>query len=548
MDSDMNSDMGSHLREVRGGTSRRGFLAAGAAVAGSAGLVSAGGATPAAAAEPSAARRVVYDLPTLTFDTPGPHDGLEALYESALTDVVGINTTYAVPDTYDKAHLVSYPPGTLVRAGGGYPEPQRWTRDAAINAWSAVSLLGPAVGRNTLWSVVDPGASDGAPVVQQDNQWWDQVVWIVGAWNHYLVTGDHDFLATAYGVATRTLDLRTAKNFNASTGLFRGPGYMNDGIAGYPAPPWAPGVKSSFVLDYPGTDELMVLSTNCLYHGAHQALDGMAGALGRAADAAAHRRSAASLRAAIDRHLWREDAGTYGYLLHGDDGQAGRLDTSQEGAGLALAVLFGVADARRTRLLLDRAHWQPHGIVNVWPHFPRFSDERPGRHNVMVWPMVHSLFGHAAAQGGRSDLFARALTGLAGLVQGTKGNFYELYDSVTGKPDGGWQSDGSGTQSHFDSQPDQAWSATGYLRLVHHGLFGLRPTADGPRFAPSLPRGWGRVALRGLPYRDMTLDIELSGSGGRVRECVIDGRRARTPALPAGSTGHHTVRISLTSA
>ncbi|WP_329459783.1 MGH1-like glycoside hydrolase domain-containing protein [Streptomyces sp. NBC_01497] len=532
----------------QGTTSRRGFLVAGAAAAGAAGLTATGAeATGAEAAAPTV-RRVVYDLPTLSFDASPVQRKLGTLYESALTDVVGINTTYADPATYDKAGLVSYPPGTLVRAGGGYPEPQRWTRDAAINAWSAVSLLGPSVGENTLWSVIDPGKTDGTPVVQQDNQWWDQVVWIVGAWNHYLVTGERGFLTTAYGVAARTLDLRTAQNFNAAAGLFQGPGYMNDGIAGYPAPPWAAGIDSSFVLDYPHTDELMVLSTNCLYYGAYQAIEGMAATLGHTSAAAGYRKAAASLRSAIDQHLWREDAGTYGYLVHGGDARAGRLDTSQEGAGLALAVLFGVADGRRTRLLLDGAHWQPRGIVNVWPHFPRFSDEHPGRHNVMVWPMVHSLFGHAAAQGGRTDLFARAVTDLAGLVQGTGNSFYELYDSVTGEADGGWQTGGSGEDTHFDSQPDQAWSATGYLRLIHHGLFGLRLAADGLRFAPALPEGWGNVSLRGLAYRDMTLDIELTGAGDRIHDCVIDGRRPRTPTLSAHGTGHHTIRIALAGA
>ncbi|MGQ4512750.1 MGH1-like glycoside hydrolase domain-containing protein [Streptomyces sp. DW26H14] len=536
------------MSAARGTTSRRGFLAAGAA-AGAAGLGAAGAAAPAAeAAAAPAVRRVVYDLPTLSFDASAVQDRLGTLYDAALTDIVGINTTYAVPGTYDKAGLVSYPPGSLVRAGGGYPEPQRWTRDAAINAWSGVSLLGPSVGENTLWSVVDPGEGGGAPVVQQDNQWWDQVVWIVGAWNHYLVTGDRDFLTTAYGVAARTLALRRAANFNDSAGLFQGPGYMNDGIAGYPAPPWAAGVDSSFVLDYPHADELMVLSTNCLYHGAHLALDSMATELGHTSAASGYRTAATSLRSAIDRHLWREEAGTYGYLVHGGDARAGQVDTSQEGAGLALAVLFGVADRHRTRLLLDHAHWQPHGIVNVWPHFPRFSDNRPGRHNVMVWPMVHSLFGHAAAQAGRTDLFARAVDDLAGLVHGTGDSFYELYNSVTGATDGGWQSDGSGSQSHFDSQPDQAWSATGYLRLIHHGLLGLRLSADGLRLAPSLPEGWGSVALRGLAYRDMTLDIELTGAGNRIHDCVIDGRRARTPSLPAHGSGHHTVRIALSGA
>jgi hypothetical protein len=498
---------------------------------------------PSNSAEAASVGRIGYTMPTLSFGDAATQSLLGAAYESALTDLFGINTAYADPATYDAAKLVTYPSGSFVRAGGGYPSPQRWTRDAAVNAWNAASLLSPVIGRNTLWAVVDRQA-DGSLIVQQDNQWWDQVVWVVSAWNHYLATGDREFLADASQTAANTLAARRAKNLNSDFGLYQGPSFMNDGIAGYPAPPWTTGVNSSFVLDYPHTDELMCLSTNCLYYGAHQAAASMADALGHHADADRQRTAARALRAAIDQHLWREDAGTYGYFVHGQDALAGRLDTSQEGAGLAFAVLLGVADARRTSRLLAGAHWQPHGIVNVWPSFERFSDDKPGRHNVIVWPMVHSMFGHAAAAGGRADLFARAVEELATLVKGSDNGFYELYNSLTGAVDGGWQTGGDGTAGHFTSQPDQAWSATGYLRMILAGLIGAEPTEEGLRLSPTLPAGWGTVRLGGLPYRGATLDITLKGAGTRVRGCTVDGRRA-APLVRADSTGHHTVEITL---
>ncbi|HYQ68059.1 MGH1-like glycoside hydrolase domain-containing protein [Actinophytocola sp.] len=531
-------------RDSLPGVPRRSFFVAGGAVAAGGALAAAGAPVAMAAPRPGprGPRRVEYTLPTLVFDDAGRQGSLGAMYEAALTGLIGINTVYADPGTYDHAHRISYPPGTFVRAGGGYPSPQRWTRDAAVNAWNAASLLGPVVGANTLWAVVDQ-RSDGTLIVQQDNQWWDQIIWVVAAWHHYRVTGDRTFLADAYRASTATLAARTTQHFNADYGLFRGPSFMNDGIAGYPSPPWADGVGSSFVLDYPHTDELMCLSTNCLYYGAYLSLAGMAEELHRSGDASARRGAAAALRQAINRHLWREDAGTYGYLVHGGDELAGQLDPSQEGAGLAFAVLFGVADARRTRRLLDGTHWQPKGIVNVWPHFPRFSDDRPGRHNVIVWPMVHSMFGHAAAAGGRPDLFGRAVTGLAELVSASDGNFYEIYNSATGTVDGGWQ---TGNTSRWTSQPDQAWSASGYLRLIYSGLFGLTFAPDRLTLTPTLPPGWGSVGLYGLPYRDITLNIELSGTGNRVRSCTIDGRPGR-PTIDGSGTGEHTVRITLGS-
>lgn len=523
-----------------GGFSRRGFLAA----------LSAAGAFGAAARIPVNPENSTNprnpehpgkgsDMPSLTFDDPGAQHRIGGLYAAALRNVFDTNTLRADPAVYDRAGLLSYPPGTVVRAGGGYPAPQRWTRDAAVNAWSGVSLLAPDLGRNTLWSVVDRGP-DGL-VVQQDDQWWDQVVWIPAAWHHYLVTGDREFLVRAYETATHTLAARRARDFDTDHGLFRGPSFMNDGISGYPSPPETPGVRTSFVLGHPGAAGLMCLSTNCLYHGALLALAAMADTLGEPGAGTA-RTQAERLRAAIDRHLWRADAGTYAYLLHDD----GRPDLSQEGAGLALAVLLGVADRHRARLLLDGAHWQPRGVVNVWPHFPRFDDRRPGRHNMMVWPMVHGLFGHAAAEAGRTGLFARAVETLAELVT-RGGGFHELYDSVSGAVDGGRQTGGSGRLEHFVSQPDQTWSATAFLRLVHDGLFGLTFTPDALRLRPCLPPRWGTVSLRGLRYRGTTLDVTLTGGGSRVHACTVDGRDAvpGPPAVPADATGHHVLRLAL---
>ncbi|MGW3106072.1 MGH1-like glycoside hydrolase domain-containing protein [Streptomyces sp. NPDC001100] len=483
-----------------------------------------------------------YTMPTLAFDDPATQRRLGALYSSALRSVSGANTIGADRSVYDKAGLLSYPPGTVVRAGGGYPAPQRWTRDAAVNAWSGVSLLAPEVARNTLWSVVDR-ARDGL-VVQQDNQWWDQIVWVLAAHHHYLVTGDRDFLARAHDTSARTLAARRAQHLNPSLGLFEGPGFMNDGISGYPSPPASPSVHSSFVLDHPHAKKLMCLSTNCLYYGAHLALAAMSEALGRPVQAASLRSDAEQLRTAIDRHLWRPDAGTYGYLVHGEGPLAGHLDTSQEGAGLALAVLLGVADGERAGRILDTTHWQPYGIVNVWPHFPRFDDRRPGRHNVMVWPMVHGLYGQAAADAGRTEPFALAVDTLAGLTA-TSGGFYELYNSVTGAVDGGWQGGASGHANHFVSQPDQTWSATAYLRLIHDGLFGLTFTDGSLRLRPCLPPAWGAVGLRGLRYRGTTLDVTLSGGGSRVRSCTVDGQPGE-PVVAADGTGHRTLHVVLT--
>ncbi|MFD7920022.1 hypothetical protein ACFV3R_12435 [Streptomyces sp. NPDC059740] len=459
---------------------------------------------------------------------------LDGAYAAALKNLLDVNTVPYDPAEYDQTGLMADPPGTFVRAGAGYEQP--WTRDASVNAWNAASLLTPDTARNTLWAVCRR-RSDGTLVVQQDNQWWDQIIWAVAAHHHYLVTGDRVFLRDAHQAATNTLLANRAQHFNSAYGLFEGPAFMQDGIAGYPSPPYDPQNDSSFVLDHPGTDKIMSLSTNCLYHAGYLALAAMADTVGDHAAARRWRTDAAALRKAINARLWIEEDGVYGYFLHGAGEQAGRLEPYQEGNGLAFAVLSGVASARQTRLLLARTHHEPYGVVNVWPHFARFDDAHPGRHNVTVWPMTLGMWGHAAAVGGRLDLLDRTLTELAGLYR-RDGHFWELYNARTGAADGGWQ---NGRQ--WPSQEDQTWSATGYLRLVHHGVFGMVHEPGGLRFAPGLPPGWGPVALSGLRYRRSTLDLTLSGSGRHLRALTLDGHRA--PYVPADLRGRHQVHLEV---
>ena len=515
------------VEDERGSLPRRWLLGA-SAVAGLAvtGLAH-GSPAYAAAPHPPAGR------PGLEFDRD-TYAPLGSAYRSALRNLLDTNTVPYDPATYNQTGLMTDPPGVFVRAGGGYEQP--WTRDASVNSWNAASLLSPEVARNTLWSVCRR-QDDGTLIVQQDDQWWDQIVWAIAAWNHYLVTGDRDFLADAAQAAVTTLRTDRSQHFNERYGLFEGPAFMQDGIAGYPSPPYDPDNTSSFVLDHPGTDRLMCLSTNCLFHAGYLVCAEMVEATGDRHAAGGFRAAAARLRTAINTHLWRREAGTYGYLIHGTGERAGRLETYQEANGLAFAVLCGVASGSQVRSVLRRTHHEPHGVVNVWPHFARFDDAHPGRHNAIIWPMTVGMWGHAAAVGGRTDLLARALTGLAGLER-RDGHFWEIYNARTGAVDGGWQ---NGRQ--WDSEPDQTWSATGYLRLVHQGLFGIRFERDGLRFTPSLPEGWGPVTLRGLSYRRMTLDITLTGAGHRVASCTVDGHHRGT--VPAGLRGRHRVRITL---
>jgi len=484
-------------------------------------------------------------LPELLFEDPATQALLGPPWRAALTNLLDVNTVPYDPDVYDGTGLLADPPGTFLRAGGGYAQP--WTRDASVNSWNAASLLAPETARNTLWAVVQR-QPNGRLVVQQDDQWWDQVVWVIAAWNHYAVTGDRAFLADAYEAAGETLARAAALRFRSEDGLYAGPGFFNDGIAAYPVPPATPGEEhGSFVLAYPGADELRVLSTNALHVAAYGAAAAMARELGEDQQGRALGATAEDLRARVERRFWSPARRTYRYILaatRGDASEAGpgtlRPEDYQEAAGLAFMLLFDVADPARARDVLAGAHVEPWGMVDVHPDLPRYSGERPGRHNRIVWPMVQGFWALAAAHHRDASTFAREVEKLARLVAARDGHFHEIYNARTGVPDGGWQ-----VGAHWESQPDQTWSATAYLAMMVRGLFGMRFEPGGIELRPVLPPGWGDVTLRGVRYRAATLEIRLHGGGCAVSAFAMDGEEQPRAFLAATLEEAHTVDVTL---
>ncbi|MFC8596794.1 hypothetical protein [Isoptericola sp. NPDC057191] len=446
-----------------------------------------------------------------------------------------LSELYALAQDTLARNVVHDDAGPFIRAGGGYPEP--WTRDAALNCWGAASLLRPQDARATLLRVCERTA-DGRLVIAQDDQWWDQVVWVLAAADHAWAADDPEFLEVVWEVGSASLDILHRERFRPRWGLYAGPGLMQDGISGLPVGPATADEPSSFVLDYPDAHEIMTLSTNVVYVLALRRLVAVAGRLGH--DGSGLDARADALAAAIEEHL--RDGDTYGYFLHGSGPRAGTLDHHREAAGLALVVVGGLVPPERVPAVLASVGRGPAGVVNVAGHFERYDDARPGRHNAMCWPMVMGLAGLASATAGDRAGVVQCLEDFRAAVRASGGRFDELYDPSTGAPHGGWQ-----CGRVWPSEPDQTWSATSLLRLVHQGVVGLEPSAEGLRLAP-LPLTAGEtVELRGLPYGAATLDITLRGGepGDGHPVVLVDGTDVSGHGVhvPAGAVGTHRVDV-----
>jgi len=429
----------------------------------------------------------------------------------------------------------------VLLAGLDYDRP--WTRDAAINVWNGAGLLAPRVARDTLLSVL---TCEGG-VLCIGGQYWDAIIWVSGAWAHYLYSGDREFLVLALEATANSLAHFEATEFDAEIGLFRGAACYGDGVAAYPGVYARPGDFSG-ILQWPERNPeeaarpgcglpMHALSTNCLYARAYELAGRMAGELGREPDAAWPEKAAA-LRRAVDRHFWMPEADRYRYLVDPFGGCE-----HQEGLGHAFAILFGVASEAQAAAVLESQHVARWGIPCVWPVFERYrkTEGAVGRHCGTIWPQVQGFWAEACARTGRADLFAAEMHRLAELAV-RSGEFREIYHPDSGEPVGGEQ---EGRATPWRSCRRQTWSATAYLRMVLMGLLGLRFEPDAVRFEPSVPDGLGRVRLAGLPWRGATLEITIEGSGHHIKTCRVNGELLPSPALPVDASGPQHVEITL---
>jgi cellobiose phosphorylase len=91
----------------------------------------------------------------------------------------------------------------------------------------------------------------------------------------------------------------------------------------------------------------------------------------------------------------------------------------------------------------------------------------------------------------------------------------------------------------------QTWSATAYLRIILHGLLGMRFEETGIRFEPALTSKIERLRVDGIAYRDVVLSIAVVGAGRDIKSVKINGETVSEAWIPTTFAGGAHLEITL---
>ena len=414
----------------------------------------------------------------------------------------------------------------LVREDGalsaGAKWPGVWTRDVALSVILSLAIIAPDATRKSLLAKVDSagriiqdtGTGGSWPVST------DRMVWALAAWELYAATGDRGWLRQAHDIVRRSAeaDLHAARD--GETGLFNGESSFLD---------WR---EQSYPRWMQPADiyQSQNLGTNAIHFAAYRALANMARALGGPAQGDADRWDsvAAGVAQGLTEYLGQPVRGWYGQFRYGRVHKS--LSPRAEGLGEALASIYGAASLEQRQALMRSAPLVAYGTPIFWPYIP--GERR--YHNAAIWPFVTAYWTWAAAEGGNTSAVQHGLdanTRAAALFLTNKENMV----AATGHYEG--------TALNSDRQ---LWSVAGTLASTLRLLVGMRLEPDRAVFRPMVPPSYGgERTLRGLRYRQATLDITVRGHGDGVASVRLDGRAVPRAEIPATLTGRHALEITL---
>lgn len=401
---------------------------------------------------------------------------------------------------YIKTGLLDIP-SQCVMAGLDYKNP--WTRDASINVMNAIKYLDTDVAKNMLLSVLKEENSK----IYIGDQYWDKVIWILGAYDLYNVTLDINFLRLSYEAITNTLSQLEEDEFDKELNLFRGPAVYGDGVAAYPDKYHNENMESAIWKWQDYHKELaykkgyglpmISLSTNCLYKKVYNVVGDIAKILGEPSDIWYKKEE--EMKKSINKHFY--NGKNYDYLY--------KESNNNEGMGLSFLILFDITDKEQTKKIVDNTYVSKNGIPCVWPTFNRYKSLGYGRHSGTIWPHISGIWARAMRKIGLYDKFEFELFNLANKAVRDM-QFVEIYHPDTGLPYGGIQeAEWTKEFTLWKSCDYQTWSATAFIDMIYYGIFGIEIKNGEVSFNPRLPKGIKYAKLSGLIINNKTYDLEV---------------------------------------
>ena len=406
-----------------------------------------------------------------------------------------------------------------IMAGIDYNTP--WTRDTAINTMNALSIMDKEVAYNTLLSVCESRNEK----TYVGGQYWDAIIWAIGAWQYYLINSDEDFLDFAIETIRNSLEHFEQTEFDEEIGLFMGAAVYGDGIAAYPDKYAKIKNHMTDILDWPESNPqktskkgfgipMKALSTNCVYYAAYQILAKMLEV--RKQEHRIYEVKAQDLKNAINQYFWNEETERYDYIFDDEI----RCD-SAEGLGLAFAILFGIADKEKCDKIIKNTPITEHGIACVWPSFDRYRiGNHYGRHAGTVWPHIQGFWALAMLKEDNISGFEKELFSMAYKAEQDM-QFAEIYHPLTGEIYGGMQEDINDGLKVWGSCKKQTWSATAFWSMIFYGIVGLEYHLDKVHVKPYLPRVIDHVELKNLKVGNANVTIIVDRNSGFPREMYI---------------------------
>jgi len=425
-------------------------------------------------------------------------------------------------------------------AGADYDRP--WTRDTAINIYNGFCLMDKEIAKNTLLSVLENINEQ----IYIGGQYWDAIIWALGAYQYYLVTKDKEFLVTAYKAIKNTLKERETNEYTKEYGLFRGPAVYGDGVAAYPLIYGYSG-KFSSILYYPKFNEdkcykegfgipMHALSTNIVYLLAYRIIIQIAQNLNSSDNIKIYKDKETKLAKAIKKHfIYANERLKY---IVGNLGDCIR----QEGLGIAFASMANIVGKEA----FNHLHISNSGIPCLFPNFARYNiGNEYGRQSGTIWPHIQGFFAVEALKREKYPMFEFEFNKLTEFSNRDK-QFYEIFHPDTGKVYGGIQEHRTveGVKK-YKSCEHQTWSATAYLSMILYGFAGIEITQDKISFKPYLNDQINNIYIENLNIVKANINLKIKGKGNTIKSFQINNQEVNSNFIDSNLEGNIEISIMM---